>query len=144
MPHTIKSARPQHTGLIPATKSDRRALLNIVGYIVMSVFAVFGLWLLQEHWYRIRELTWSSAPGTLEDVRPVLALQGFSRGGLFYRIVVLVNYQTQSGQRESWISLRQAPQTLTENQLNAQRWKGATCTVRWSPSDSSKIDADIF
>ena len=145
MPHKIKSAPEHYTGLQPSNPSERRFVLKFCIYAALAIAAVIGLRLLQQHWHRVRELTWTSATGKIEDVRPVLVgkFDGNRGGSMLYQVQVLVTYRVKGNSRTDWITVRQTPEIFEDVQAQAQRWKGALCTVRWNPSNPSQIDAEI-
>ena len=145
MPHTIKPAPAHYTGLSPATPRERRTLLKLCLYAALSLTAVIGLRILQQHWQQVRELTWTTATGTIQDVQPDLATDTGTRyGGVrLYTAKVLVNFPLAGVSTQRWIALRQMPTTVSEIQLKAQRWKGATVTVRWNPKNPDQIEAEV-
>ncbi len=145
MPHTLKFAPERYTGLRPTNRAERRSLVKIIALVAFAIVIVAGLWLLQGHWQRVRELTWSSARGTIEDVRPVLAGDaGQTRGGeMVYRIEVLAKYAVENSQQEHWISVSQGPFSLEGAKFEAFRWKGRPCIVRWNPSDPKEIVVEL-
>ncbi len=145
MPHRIKSAPERYTGLGPASLAERRTLAKVTVLTVCVIALVAGLWVLQVHWQRVRELTWSSARGEILDVRPVLAGDvGQTRGGtMVYRIEVLAKYTFNNAQHERWISMSQAPRSLDDARIEAFRWRGRPCIVRWNPSNPVEIVVEI-
>ncbi len=145
MPHIIKPAAEHYTGLKPANSSERHSLLKLCVYAILTVAAVIGLRVLQEHWQRVREVTWSSAPGTILEVRPDLSAEVvYGRpAGLAYRVQVLVNFRLDGAPQQRWITVRKSFESPQAIQSDAQRWKGAHCTVRWNPSNINQIDAEV-
>jgi hypothetical protein len=145
MPHKIKLAPLPYTGLRPSSPGDRRSLASIVFYMVGSIAVVAALFALQRHWQQVRELTWTSATGKILDVQPDTLM---SHGATYhpenlYTVKVLISVPINGTEQQRWISLRRSPVPIAEIQLEAQRWKGAICIVRWNPTDNSQIDAEV-
>ena len=145
MPHKLKPEQERYTGLKPRSRQDRRAATVIVMYVLIAVCAVFGLRALQSNWSGVREITWRSAPGKIETVRPVLVTQGNAQTGslMLYVPEILVNYQSDTGPEQRWVRVRQTPKRLPDIELQGSRWKGAICVVRWNPDNPNQIDADV-
>jgi hypothetical protein len=144
MPHKIKPV-DHYTGLKPANRRERRSLLKLCLYAILAIAAVIGLRVLQQHWQQVRELTWSSAPGTILDARPNPS-QPVSFGynsKMLYPTQVLVSFSAKGAPQQRWITLRKSFETPEAIQFSAQRWKGAQCTVRWNPSNLNQIDAEV-
>jgi hypothetical protein len=145
MPHKIKLAPARSSGLRPRSARDKVSLLTILVYVGVGIVGVAATFALQRHWQRIRELNWSSATGTILDVQPGLPVGYGStyRPGALYTVKVLVHVSLGGVEQERWIELRQHRQSRTEIQVDAQRWRGATCIVRWNSADISQIDAEV-
>ena len=144
MPHKIKLAE-HYTGLKPANRSEQRSLLKLCLYAILAISAVIGLRILQQHWQQVRELTWSSATGTVLDARPDLSASvsfGYNPK-LAYRTQILVSFTLNGAPQQRWITLRKSFESPEAIQFDAQRWKGAQCTVRWNPSNPNQIDAEV-
>jgi hypothetical protein len=120
-------------------------LLTILAYAGVALVGVAGIFALQQHWGRIRELNWSSATGTILDVQPGLPVGYGStyRPDALYTVKVLVHVSLGGVEQERWIDLRQQHQSRIEIRVDAQRWRGATCVVRWNPEDTGQIDAEV-
>jgi hypothetical protein len=93
----------------------------------------------------VREVTWSSATGTILDARPdLLAPVVYGRpAGLAYRVQVLVNFRLDGAPQQRWITASKSFESPQAIQSDAQRWKGAHCTIRWNPSNINQIDAEV-
>lgn len=145
MPHKIKLAPEHYTGIRPRNRSDFASLAKACFYAAMAVGAVVALWVLQQHWQQVRELTWQSATGTIVDVQPdALTSYGSAyRPGPLYRIRVQVSFPFNGARQLRWITLRKSPETVAGIQLDAQRWRRASCVVRWNPNNSNQIDAEV-
>lgn len=145
MPHKIKIAPSHYTGLKPANRDEQRSLLTVSLYAILAVATVLSLRIIQQHWQQVRELTWSSATGTILEARPdSLASVVYGRNpGPVYRVQVLVTFAINGVPQQRWITLRKSFESPEAIQFDAQRWKGAQCTVRWNPSNLNQIDADI-
>lgn len=145
MPHKIKLAPEHFTGIRPQSRSDMRSLVSLCLSALGAVAAVFALWMLQQHWQQVRELTWSSANGTIEDIRSVPTSEVDSQfgGAMLYQVQVLVRFPFGSSSAERWVTVRHAPESLSQLQGQMQRWKGASCIVRWNPSNPDQIDAEV-
>jgi len=145
MPHKIKPAAEHDTGLKPANRSERRSPLKLCLYAILGIAAVIGLRIFQQHWQQVRELTWSSAAGTILDARPDSS-QPVSFGynsKMLYRTQTLVSFSANGAPQQRWITVRKPFETDETTRFNAQRWKGAQCTVRWNPSNPNQIDAEV-
>jgi hypothetical protein len=145
MPHTIKLAPERYSGLRPANPVERRSLLKVCALTTSVVAFAIGLWLLQQHWRQVRELTWKSADGLVEDARPVLVAENATlRGGaMLYRVEVLAQYRVDGVDRERWIAVSQRPEALGDAQFQAFQWKGSKCVVRWNPADGGQAAVEI-
>ena len=145
MPRKIKLAANHYTGLSPENPREQRTLLKLCIYAALILTAAVGLRILQQHWQQVRELTWATTTGTIQDVRPDVATEtGTQYGGVrLYTAKVLVTFPLAGGTTQRWIAIRQMPMSLAEIQLKGQRWKGATCTVRWNPKNPNQIDAEV-
>jgi hypothetical protein len=145
MPHKIKSGAEHYTGLKPANRRDQRSLLKLCLYAILAIAAVIGLRVLQQHWQQVRELTWSSATGTILDARrdPSQPVSFGYNSNMLYRTQVLVSFSLDGSPQQRWITLRKSFESPEAIRFDAQRWKGAQCTVRWNPSNPNQIDAEV-
>ena len=145
MPHTIKLAPAGYTGLRPRNASERRSLVKICVLVLFAVAAAVGLWIVQQHWRSVREVTWRSADGVIEDVRPVLAARVDSaRGGaMLYRVEVLTRYAEGGVEQRRWIAVSQRPEGVVAARCDVFRWRGRKCRVRWNPRDAGQAVVEI-
>jgi hypothetical protein len=145
MPHTIKLAPEHFTGLRPVNRQERRSLVKVCAAVFLGLGLVAGVWLLQRHWQEVREQSWEAASGTIEDVRPVLVTKVDSNlgGAMLYDVQVLAKYSANGVQREEWITVSQRPERLADEQFQAFRWKGKSCTIRWNAMTSRQIVVEI-
>jgi hypothetical protein len=81
----------------------------------------------------------------IEDVRPeqIGVVDSKAGGAILYRVAVLVKYKSDSGGQERWISVDQRPESLPAAKLQAFRWKGSQCIVRWKPSEPTKAIVEV-
>jgi hypothetical protein len=145
MPHKIKLATSHYSGLKPSNRDEQRSLLKVCLYAILAIAAVLSLRVLQQHWQQVRELTWSSATDTILDVRPdpsASVVFGYNAKSA-YRTQILVSFTLNGAPQKRWITLRKSFESPEAIEFDAQRWKGAQCTVRWNPSNPNQIDADI-
>jgi hypothetical protein len=146
MPLKIKPAPVGYTGLWPQTHADRKVLWMAVATGLLAVIAVVAIFYLsQSEGQRRREANWSRASSVVEQVRPVLAgeHQGKYGGWMLYNAQVLVTFNDGQGTQKRWVTLRQAPQSLSQVNFDASRWIGRSCIVRWNPANSNEIDVEI-
>ena len=128
----------------PKSREDRWSLLRLGIYFAGIVFIVIGLLYLKKIDRERREAEWNSVTATIEDARPKLVTQSFSeRGGaMLYSVEVLAKYPKDGVMEEQWITVAHPSKLLADAQLDAFRWKGQSCTVRWKLSDPTHVVAD--
>jgi hypothetical protein len=134
------------TKIRPQTRADRTSLWKICGFVATALLIVIGIFVLRQKDQAIRERTWQSAQGTIEDVRPVIASQlesKFARSVMLYRLEVLVRYTANGSEVRRWVDVPQQPVTLDNAQWDAFRWKGQKCRIRWKPSNPDQIIAEV-
>jgi hypothetical protein len=119
-----------------------RVLSSYLAFLALFLAAVF--FFKHRHVEDI-EQNWNNATAIVEDVRPQLAAQVESQrgGGMLYQVEVLVKYKAHGVDRERWITVQQQLEPLAEAQLQAFRWKGKQCIVRWKPTDPSNVIAEL-
>jgi hypothetical protein len=88
---------------------------------------------------------WSSATALIEDVRSqsIEQVESVRGGAMLYEVVVLAKYNSDGSDRERWITVDQRPVPLAEAELQAFRWKGKQCVVRWKASKPDRVIAEI-
>jgi hypothetical protein len=91
------------------------------------------------------ESNWVCAVAFIEDVHHEQAGVIDSRMGgiILYKVTILVKYRSDGSEQERWITVDQSPTSLDGAKLQAFRWKGKQCTVRWRPSDPTKVIAEV-
>jgi len=91
------------------------------------------------------EQNWNSATAIIEDVRPKEVTKvDTSRGGaMLYQVEILVRYKSSGADERRWIAVEQLPEVLSEAELQAFRWKGKQCIVRWKSSDPNHVIAEV-
>ena len=139
------SDREAYRRIRPRNVADWRALLAIPGCLALAGLCVVGLLYLKDRVQEDRERNWDSAIAMIEDVRTKPAMQVESRrgGGMLYGVQVLAKYSAGDKTEERWITVEQTPRGLGEAQLEAFRWKGKTCFVRWKPSNPEVVIAEV-
>jgi hypothetical protein len=127
--------------LRPQTPKDRRSLFNLVSFALTIIFCIVGLFYLKHRVQKDREQNWNSSIATIEDVRTISAID--EGRAILYDVQILAKYSINGSPNERWITVQQKPQLLANAQLEAFRWKGMTCFVRWKPSDPNQVIAEI-
>jgi hypothetical protein len=133
------------TKLRPKNRNEWRQLMILSGcFILIIVFVATLLFLRQRHRHDI-EANWESSIATIEDVRvQELGLFESSRGGtMLYNVQVFAKYDVNGTTHERWITVQQRPVNGAWARLQASRWKGQTCFVRWKPSSPDQVVADV-
>jgi hypothetical protein len=144
-----RSAIPEKTALAklrPSSRTERRQLRVVGGYLALAVVVVAGIFFLKQKHRGDLDQNWKSATAVIEDVRPKLIEQvNSARGGtMLYEVAVLARYRSDDGEdRRRWITVEQQPKTLAEVELQAFRWKGQQCVVRWKPSRPDQVIAEV-
>jgi hypothetical protein len=111
---------------------------------VIAVFLVAGL-LVKNRRQSEREQSWQSASALIEDVQPKAAIQVESQlgGGILYDVAILAKYSSEGNVHERWITVEQQAEPLGAVQLQAFRWKGQRCIVRWQGSEPERVVAEV-
>jgi hypothetical protein len=133
------------TKLRPKNRSDWRRLMILSGcFILVIVFVATLLFLKQRHRQDI-EANWESSIATIEDVRvQEVGLFESSRGGtMLYNVQVFAKYDVDGATKERWITIQQRPVNGAWAKLQASRWKGQKCFVRWKPGSPDQAIADV-
>ena len=64
-------------------------------------------------------------------------------GNMFYEVQVLTAFSVNGSHQERWITVAQAPKTLTSAKFEEAHWKGTQCIVRWNPSNPREIAVEL-
>jgi hypothetical protein len=129
----------------PSDKRDRHQLWVLSGYVALLVMLVALIFYLKHRHREDLEQNWVSATAVIVDVRPeqIGVIDTPAQGRIFYRVAILVKYQSSGKDEERWITVDQRPTSLGGAKLQAFRWKGHQCIVRWKPSDPNKVIAEV-
>jgi hypothetical protein len=116
------------------------------GIIPVLAIACVAALLYQELAFRHRQkTTWTTVTATIEQTRihPIAryALEYGSKD--LYEVDVLTSYSVNGVQRDDWVPLSEAPQSLAKVQSATQHLKGRQCLVRWDPSSPDQKIADL-
>jgi hypothetical protein len=131
--------------LRPRSDRDRHRIRVIGGYLALTAILIAAVFFFKHRRREDMEQNWNVATAVIEDVRPkVVAQVDTSRGGaMLYQVEILVRYRADGTDQRRWVAVEQLPEVLSEVELQAFRWKGRQCIVRWKPSDSSKVFAEV-
>jgi hypothetical protein len=115
------------------------------GYLAAIVICITAIFYLKHKNREDLEHNWIRATALIENVRPkqIGVIDTPIRGAILYRVTVLVKYRSDNGDQERWITVDQRPESLAGAKLQAFRWKGKPCIVRWKPSHPSKVIAEV-
>jgi hypothetical protein len=129
----------------PSGGRDWHQLQVLGGYLAAIALCVAAIFYLKHLHREDLEQNWSSSTAIIEDVRPeqIGVVDSKAGGAILYRVAVLVKYKSDSGGQERWISVDQRPESLPAAKLQAFRWKGSQCIVRWKPSDPTKVIVEV-
>jgi hypothetical protein len=129
----------------PNGKRDRHQLWVLSGYVALMVLLIALIFYLKHLHREDLEQNWVSATAVIVDVRPELigVIDTPVQGGILYRVAILVKYQFSGKDEERWIVVDQRPTSLASAKLQAFRWKGHQCIVRWKPSDPNRVIAEV-
>ena len=64
-------------------------------------------------------------------------------GAMLYDVQVFVRYNAGGIKRERWITSQRPPETQSNANFDAFRWKGKQCFVRWKASDPDRVIAEV-
>jgi hypothetical protein len=131
--------------LRPRRASEWHQVQVICGYLALIAVFITVIFFFKSRHRADMEQNWQSAIATIEDVQPKLVAQvNTARGGaMLYESVILAKYSADGAVQKRWITVEQQPESLGDVQLQAFRWKGKQCVVRWRPSDRSQVIAEI-
>ena len=143
--HHSMSNHEAATKLRPKSRNEWRQLMILSGcFILIIVFVATLVFLRQRHRQDI-EANWRSSIATIEDVRlQEVGLFESSRGGtMLYNVQVFAKYDVDGATHERWITVQQRPINGAEAKLQAFRWKGQKCFVRWKPDSPDQVIVDV-
>jgi hypothetical protein len=131
--------------LRPRSNRDWHRIRVLSGYLALIAIFIATAFFFKHRHLEDMEQNWNSATAIIEDVRPKEVAQiNTARGGaILYQVEVLVKYKSDGLDQRRWIKVKQLPEILSEAELQAFRWKGKQCIVRWKPSDPSKVIAEV-
>jgi hypothetical protein len=131
--------------LRPKNRKDQKRLLTIGIYLVMAVAVVTAIFVIKHRHREEIEQKWQVATALIEDVRfkEISRVETTRGGAMLYDLEVLANYTSAGAEQKRWIRVEQLPEVLAEAQLQAFRWKGKQCFVRWNISHPDQIIADV-
>jgi hypothetical protein len=129
----------------PRSVRDWHRIRVVGGYLALIAIFVATVFFFKHKRRDDLEQNWNSAIATIEDVRPkeVAPINTARGGAMLYQVEVLVKYKSDELDQRRWIAVEQLPEVLSEAELQAFRWKGKQCIVRWKPSDPNKIIAEV-
>jgi hypothetical protein len=145
MRHYSMPERAAWARIRPRSDRDWHRIRVVGGYLVLIVVFIAAAFFLKHKHREDMEQNWNSATAIIEDVRPKEVAQiNTSRGGaMLYQVEILVRYKSDGANQRRWIAVEQLPEVLSEAELQAFRWKGKQCIVRWKPSDPNKVIAQV-
>src|SRR5258708_3662896 len=123
--------------ILPKTRKDRNTLWMIGAFLALMVVFVVTVLFFQHRRQKEMEDSWESAIATIEDVRPVVALQ--VGRGMLYQPEVLVHYMASGLEHRRWIKIERLPESLESVHFRAFRWKGNQYIVRWKVSQPDQV-----
>jgi hypothetical protein len=129
----------------PRTLKDRKSLWTIIGFLAFALITATAIFVLRQMDQEKREQTWQSTIATIEDVRPVIVSQVESQrgGAMLYQLEILIRYTANGIPQSRWTKVPQPPMSLESAQLDAARWKGQKCFVRWRTTQPDQIEAEV-
>ena len=132
-------------GIFPKKRSDWNQLLGIFGVVLGTILAACALLYIKQRAQLDREQSWSTAAATIRDTRTRLVSRTDSMygGHMLYEVQVLATFSMNGSHQERWITVQQAPKTLSSAQFEESHWKGSQCIVRWKPSDPREIAIEV-
>ena len=142
--HGLVSEKQHSSKMLPQTRKDRNQLLGLIGLILGATLAVIGLFYLKQRTL-LSQANWATAAGTIEDTRTRLVSRADSKygGNMLYEVQVLTAFSVNGSRQEHWITVAQAPKTLTSAKFEESHWKGTQCIVRWNPSNPQDIAVEL-
>jgi len=131
--------------LRPNGRRDWHQLRVLSGYVALIAIFIAASFYLRHRHREEMESNWVSAAAFIEDVHHEQAgvIDNRMGGIILYKVTILVKYRSDGSEHEQWITVDQRPTSLADAKLQAFRWKGKQCTVRWRPSDPTKVIAEV-
>jgi len=131
--------------LRPRSDRDWHRIRVLSGYLALIAIFIATAFFFKHRHLEDMEQNWNSATAIIEDVRhkPVTVVESQRGGAMLYEVEILVRYKSGGVDQERWISVKQLPEVLAEVELQAFRWKGKPCIVRWKPSDPNQVIAEV-
>jgi uncharacterized protein DUF3592 len=131
--------------LRPKNDHDWHQIRVLGGYLALIAIFVAAIFFFKHRHREDLENNWMSTVAVIEDVRPeqIGVIDTPISGAILYQVTILVKYKLDGGNQERWITVDQRPVSLSGAMLQAFRWKGKQCTVRWKPSNPSKVLAEV-
>jgi hypothetical protein len=129
----------------PNGRRDWHVIRILSGYSVLIAIFFATAFFMRHKQREEMEQSWESAIAVIEEVRPTAAALVNTKkgGGMLYEVAILAKYTADGVDRERWITVQQQLETLDAAKLQAFRWKGKQCIVRWKPSDPNKVIAEV-
>jgi hypothetical protein len=128
----------------PKSLKDQKTLFVLGGYLTLTVVFVLAVLFFQHKRQQEMENLWQSTTATIEDVRPVVALQVDSQVGsaMVYQMEILAHYDANGVEQHRWIRIEQMPGP-SPDKSQISRWKGKQCVVRWKTSQPNRVIAEL-
>jgi hypothetical protein len=131
--------------LRPRSVRDWHGIRVLGGYLALIAIFFTAAFFFRHKQHEEIEQSCKSATAIIEDVRPTAVATVDTRrgGGMLYEVAILARYSADGTEQQRWITVQQQLEPLGDAQLQAFRWKGKQCTVRWKPSDPNKVIAEV-
>jgi hypothetical protein len=145
MPRFSIPEREAWDKLRPRSRRDWHQIRVFGCYLaVIATFLAAALFFKHKHVEDMKQ-NWNNATAIIEDVRPQVAAKIESQrgGAMLYQVAVLVKYKALGVDQERWITVQQQLESLSDAQLQAFRWKGKQCIVRWKPTDPGNVVVEV-
>jgi flagellar basal body-associated protein FliL len=129
----------------PNGSRDWHVIRILSGYLALIAIVFATAFFVRHKQREEMEQSWESATAVIEEVRPTAAavMNTNKGGGMLYEVAILAKYTADGVDQERWIKVQQQLESLDDAQLQAFRWKGKQCIVRWKPSDPNKVIAEV-
>jgi hypothetical protein len=139
------SGREAREKLLPKNRSDWSQIRKLCGVLTLVVIFIVTIFYIKDRRREDMDRHWQTAIAIIEDVRqrPVSRSESARGGAMLYDVEILVRYNSNGTELKRWIRVEQRPEVLAEAELQAFRWKGKQCFVRWKSSDPSWVIAEV-